>query len=122
MQAMNVIFVLGLGLAVVSAGLVGAPRPLDGDDLKEAEQQLSTALSKLATGDGPSYELVNLISVTSQVVAGTLRTFKVELSDGADKKQCTVKIWSQPWLEEKGTGTNIKVQCEGDEAELDRTW
>ncbi|XP_022209374.1 cystatin-like protein [Drosophila obscura] len=120
MHAMKVIFVLGLALAVASAGLAGAPRTLDGEDLKEAEQLLSTTLSKLATGDGPNYQVVNLISVTSQVVSGSLHTFKVELSDGEDKKQCTVKIWSQPWLEEKGT--NIKVQCEGDKAELDRTW
>ncbi|EDW24486.1 GL24172 [Drosophila persimilis] len=122
MHALKVIFVLGLVLAVAFAGYAGRPRTLEGADLKEAEQLLSTTLSQLATGDGPSYQLVNLISATSQVVSGTLRTYKVELSDGSDKKQCTVKIWSQPWLEESGKGINIKVQCEGDEAELDRTW
>lgn len=60
-----------------------------------------------------------MTSVTGQVVAGSLNTYEVELDNGSDKKQCTVKIWTQPWLKENGT--NIKIKFPGED-ELDHTW
>ncbi|KAH8381851.1 hypothetical protein KR009_000651 [Drosophila setifemur] len=102
-----------------SAPVLGGVKPLEGDERKEALALLDTTLAQLATGDGPSYKAINVTSVTVQTVAGSLHTYEVELENGSDKKQCTVKIWSRPWLKENGT--NIKIKC-GDEGELDKTW
>ncbi|XP_001358772.2 cystatin-like protein [Drosophila pseudoobscura] len=118
-----------LGLMVVGSGalasadevpIVGGHTQLSGERKEQAITLLDTTLSQLATGDGPTYKAVNVTNVTSQVVAGTLYTYQVELDNGSDKKDCTVKIWTQPWLKENGT--NIKIKCEGEDGELDRTW
>ncbi|XP_022215138.1 cystatin-like protein [Drosophila obscura] len=118
-----------LGLMIVGSGalgsaeqatLLGGVTQLSGERKEQALTLLDTTLSQLATGDGPTYKAVYVTSVSSQVVAGTLYTYQVELDNGSDKKDCTVKIWTQPWLKENGT--NIKIKCEGDDNELDRTW
>ncbi|XP_016949836.1 cystatin-like protein [Drosophila biarmipes] len=122
MQAAKVIFVLSLTLALACGRRpIGAPNPLEGDDLAKAKDLLTTTLNKLAAGAGPKYEVVNVTSASSQLVAGSLYKFEVELSNGSDNKECTVNIWDRPWLLEKGESTNIKIQCK-DEAEVDTTW
>ncbi|XP_037720273.1 cystatin-like protein [Drosophila subpulchrella] len=123
MHAVKVIFVLSLTLAVAFGRRrpPGAPKPLDGNDLAKAKNILTTTLTKLAAGDGPKYEVVNVKTATTQLVAGSLYKFEVELSNGSENKECTVKIWDRPWLQEKGEGTNIKIKCK-DEAEIDTTW
>ncbi|XP_062125588.1 cystatin-like protein [Drosophila sulfurigaster albostrigata] len=90
---------------------VGGPRELQGNDLREAIDNLDAVLAKLATGDGPSYRVVKVTKVTVQVVAGSLHTYTVELDKSGASKQCTVKIWSQPWLDR----TSTKIECEGDD-------
>ncbi|KAH8267299.1 hypothetical protein KR018_004739 [Drosophila ironensis] len=124
MNATKSMFILGLVLlacvAFISADqIVGGVKQLEGDDRKEALDLLDSSLAQLAKGDGPGYKAVNVTSVTSQVVAGTLYTYNVELDNGSDKKECVVKIWSRPWLKEDGT--NIKIKC-GDDGEVERTW
>ncbi|KAH8246809.1 hypothetical protein KR032_000424 [Drosophila birchii] len=123
MNGAKSLFILGLVLlslaAFASAQVVGGVKQLEGDQRKLAIDLLDATLATLATGDGPSYKAINVKSVTGQVVAGTLNTYEVELKNGDDTKDCTVKIWTQPWLEKDGT--NIKIKC-GDEGELDRTW
>ncbi|XP_054726257.1 sarcocystatin-A-like isoform X1 [Anastrepha obliqua] len=100
-------------LAVPQGQLVGAPSKLSGADLKEAEETLKTSLSKLAAGDGPNYNLSKIISVTRQVVSGTLYKYDVELVDSyGAKKNCNVEIWNQPWLE---NGTEVTFKCPGEE-------
>ncbi|XP_016978267.1 cystatin-like protein [Drosophila rhopaloa] len=123
MQAMKVIFVLSLTLAVAvdARSALGAPKPLEGADLSAAKDLLTTTLTKVAAGDGPSYQVVNVISVSSQLVAGSLHKFQTELSNGSDNKECIVKIWNRPWLAAKGISTNVKIQCK-DEPEIDTTW
>lgn len=66
------------------------------------------------------FRATKVLKVTTQVVAGTLDTYTVELTSDNVAKQCTVKIWSQPWLKENGT--NVKIECQGDDAKVDRTW
>ncbi|KAH8247372.1 hypothetical protein KR038_003166 [Drosophila bunnanda] len=126
MNGVKSLFLLGLVLLSLAAFVaaddvprVGGPRLLEGDERKEAIDELDATLATLATGDGPSYKAVNVKSVTTQVVSGQLKVYEVELKNGDDKKDCTVKIWTQVWL--KKNGTNIKIKC-GDEGELDRTW
>ncbi|KAH8340698.1 hypothetical protein KR059_004621 [Drosophila kikkawai] len=127
MYGVKSLFLLGLVLLSLAAFVVandeqpvlGGPKQLEGDDRKAAIDELDAALATLATGDGPSYKAINVKSVTDQVVSGSLKTYEVELKNGDDKKDCTVKIWSQPWLKENAT--NIKIKC-GDEGELERTW
>ncbi|KAH8312606.1 hypothetical protein KR044_011647, partial [Drosophila immigrans] len=100
--------------------VLGGPKELSGDELKKAVDNLDVVLDKLATGDGPSYKAVKVTKVTTQVVSGSLETYTVELKNGDVSKQCTVKIWSQPWL--KKDGTNVKIECEGDDSKVDSTW
>ncbi|KAH8361104.1 hypothetical protein KR200_007181 [Drosophila serrata] len=126
MNGVKSLFILGLVLLSLAAfvaaddvPVVGGKRVLEGDERKEAIDRLDAALATLATGDGPSYKAINVKSVTGQVVSGSLNVYEVELKNGDDKKDCTVEIWSQPWLKENGT--NIKIKC-GDEGEINRTW
>ncbi|KAH8267300.1 hypothetical protein KR018_004740 [Drosophila ironensis] len=99
--------------------ICGGVSQLEGERRNQALEVLDTALAQLAKGDGPSYKALNVTSVTGQVVAGSLYTYELELDNGSEKKQATVKIWSQPWLKENGT--NIKIHT-GGQLELDRTW
>ncbi|EDW80833.1 uncharacterized protein Dwil_GK11352 [Drosophila willistoni] len=109
MFAMKVIFVLGLALLVAADNIPGGISKLEGDRLKEAEQTLNNSLSKLASGDGPSYKLGKIISATHQVVAGSKYVYEVELIDGESKtKQCNVQIWSRPW---ETNGTEVTFNC-----------
>ncbi|KAH8311165.1 hypothetical protein KR044_004647 [Drosophila immigrans] len=114
-------------LAVVCASLCegayprrGGKRELFGDELTAAVDRLDATLAKLATGDGPSYKAVKVSKVTTQVVSGSLETYTVELQNGDASKQCEVSIWSQPWLDKNGT--NIKIECAGDDSKVDYTW
>nr|AAL48106.1 RH01620p [Drosophila melanogaster] len=126
MNVVKSLCILGLVLVSLIATqaadeqVVGGVSQLEGNSRKEALELLDATLAQLATGDGHSYKAINVTSVTGQVVAGSLNTYEVELDNGSDKKQCTVKIWTQPWLKENGT--NIKIKCSGDDGELDRTW
>ncbi|XP_017046745.1 cystatin-like protein [Drosophila ficusphila] len=123
MQSLKVIFVLGLTLSVAVAlrAPLGGAKPLEGDDLASAKELLTNTLAKLATGNGPNYQVVNVKSASSQLVAGTLYKFQVDLSNGSDPKECTVKIWDRPWLLEKGQAVNVRIQCK-EEDEVDKTW
>ncbi|EDW67560.1 cystatin-like protein [Drosophila virilis] len=103
-----------------SPPIVGGHKELSGEELEKAVANLHATLAKLSTGDGPNYAATKVLKVTTQVVAGTLDTYTVELTSDNVAKQCTVKIWSQPWLKENGT--NVKIECQGDDAKVDRTW
>ncbi|EDW49513.1 GM26669 [Drosophila sechellia] len=123
MNAMKSLCILGLvllSLAATQAQVAGGVSQLEGASRKEALELLDATLAQLATGNGPNYKAINVTSVTEQSVSGTLNTYEVELDNGSDRKQCTVKIWSRLWLKENGT--NIKIKCSGDDGELDRTW
>ncbi|XP_060645418.1 cystatin-like protein [Drosophila nasuta] len=93
--------------------LCGGIRQIDGENREEALDLLKKTLETLATGDGPSLKVVNVTSVSSQVVAGTLYRYKVQLSQDDNVKESYVEIWSQPWLKENGT--NIKIKFDGEE-------
>ncbi|XP_041674912.1 uncharacterized protein LOC108105232 isoform X2 [Drosophila eugracilis] len=56
MQALKVVFVLGLTLSVTFAVIPGRITPLQGVQLVEAKELLTRTLEKLATGDGPNYQ------------------------------------------------------------------
>ncbi|XP_017047244.1 cystatin-like protein [Drosophila ficusphila] len=126
MNGVKSLFLFGLVLLSLAAFVVsdeiilGGIEQLKGDQRQNALKLLNETLDQLATGDGPSYKAAEVTSVTGQVVAGTLNTYEVQLDNGSDKKQCTVKILTRPWLKENGT--NIKIKCAGDDGELDRTW
>ncbi|XP_017844649.1 uncharacterized protein LOC108601261 [Drosophila busckii] len=111
MLSFKVIFVLGLTLAVASAGepqLVGGITTLSGDELKEAETQLNSSLKTLAAGEGPNYQLGKIISARKQVVSGFKYYYEVELVEGSKTKTCKVEIWSQPWMP---NGVEVIFDC-----------
>ncbi|KAH8361074.1 cystatin-like protein isoform X2 [Drosophila serrata] len=99
---------------------LGGTKMLEGMEKQEALDLLNTCLDHLAKGDGPSYKVIKVISVTGQLVAGDLYSFKLELDNGTDIKPCSVKIWYRCWLKENGI--NIKIKFAGEDGELDRTW
>lgn len=100
-------------MADQGGGLCGGTNEIQGEDFQKALDLLKKTLVTLASGDGPSLQVVKVMSVTSQVVAGTLYRYKVQLSQGDDIKESYVEIWWQPWLQEKGI--NIKIKFEGEE-------
>ncbi|KAH8331224.1 hypothetical protein KR067_013004, partial [Drosophila pandora] len=97
----------------------GGVTPLEGERLEEAKATLTSSLAKLASGDGPNYQVVKVKSATTQVVSGSLEKFEVELSNGSDHKDCIVSIWSQPWLKENST--QLTIECEN-EGKIEKTW
>ncbi|KAH8340602.1 hypothetical protein KR059_002158 [Drosophila kikkawai] len=98
----------------------GGINNLEGLKRQEALDLLNSCLAHLAKEDGPSYKVNKVISVTGQLVAGDLYRYKLELDNGTDIKQCSIKIWYRSWLKEDGI--NIKIKFAGEEGELDRTW
>ncbi|KAH8247298.1 hypothetical protein KR038_001908 [Drosophila bunnanda] len=100
--------------------ILGGIKMLEGTERQEALELLNTCLAHLAEGDGPTYKVINVISVTGQLVAGDLYRYTLELDNGKDTKQCSVKIWYRCWLKEDGI--NIKMKFVGEDEELDRTW
>lgn len=121
----------------------GISEELQGENLQEALNLLEKSLANLASGDGPEFKwaiiclflrnstfmshypfplcrVVKVKSVTSQVVAGTLYHLKVQLSQGDNIKDSYVKIWYRPWLQENGT--NIKINFDGDEQTIEKTF
>ncbi|XP_023167398.1 cystatin-like protein [Drosophila hydei] len=99
----------------------GISKELQGDDLHYALDILNTSLAKLSgMSDKPSFQVVKVKSVTSQVVAGMIYRYKVQLAQGDAIKESDVKIWSRPWLPENGT--NIEIKLEGDDNVLETTF
>ncbi|EDW67562.1 cystatin-like protein [Drosophila virilis] len=99
----------------------GVSAELQGADLEQAVELLNTSLAKVAaTGDKPSFKVVKVKSVTSQVVAGRLYHYKLQLAQGDDIKESYVKIWTQPWLPENSI--NITIKCEGDDNVIESTF
>jgi len=52
-----------------------------------------------ANGDNKPRVADKVISATSQVVAGVIYRYKIEVHGGATKEICTVAVLSQPWLQ-----------------------
>nr|AZC99219.1 Sacrostatin-A [Bactrocera dorsalis] len=89
----------------------GEATALSGDELAAAVGTLETALSKLSTGDGPSYTISKVNSATKQVVSGITYRYNVDLTDeNKNVKNCNVQIWSQEWLE---NGNQVTIDCSG---------
>ncbi|XP_017046749.1 cystatin-like protein [Drosophila ficusphila] len=98
---------------------LGGIENLQGDKKKKALELLHDTLVKLGSICGTHYKVVKVISVTGQVVAGTLNTYEVELDDGSEIKQYHVEIFIQVWLKENGT--TIRIKCAGQDV-LNCTW
>ncbi|XP_030376479.1 sarcocystatin-A-like [Scaptodrosophila lebanonensis] len=93
-------------------GALGAPSQLSGSSLQAAEETLRSSLTKLASGDGPSYRLSKILSASYQVVSGSLNKYRAELVDGnGSTKVCDIDIWSQSWLP---NGIQVTFRCAGE--------
>ncbi|XP_049303175.1 sarcocystatin-A isoform X4 [Bactrocera dorsalis] len=88
----------------------GEATALSGDELAAAVGTLETALSKLSTGDGPSYTISKVNSVSKQVVSGITYRYNVDLTDGDKNVNCNVQIWSRQWLK---NGNQVTIDCSG---------
>ncbi|XP_016948104.1 sarcocystatin-A [Drosophila biarmipes] len=90
-------------------GPPGAPIPLQGEELVEAQRTLQASLNSLAAGEGPYYRISRILSASVQVVAGTNNAYEVELI-GNDNivKVCNVDIWSRSWLP---NGIRVTFRC-----------
>ncbi|XP_013105777.2 sarcocystatin-A [Stomoxys calcitrans] len=94
---------------------LGGPEKLEGEQLKEAEAELTKSLTKLAAGEeGPHYSLGKIHSASRTVVAGLRYDINADLVDKEGKtKNCDVKIWSKPVNE----GSEVTFKC-NEEPEL----
>ncbi|EDW81959.1 uncharacterized protein Dwil_GK25384 [Drosophila willistoni] len=105
---------LALALVLVNGqpqgfGGVGAPRQLSPEEFHQAEETLQFSLSKLAAGDGPHYKIGRILEASSQVVAGSLDKYTVELIDSHNHTtECKVSIWSRTWLT---NGIEVTIDC-----------
>ncbi|EDV90541.1 sarcocystatin-A [Drosophila grimshawi] len=109
MFSLKLLFILGLAMtAVDSLRIRGRPKELSGDELQKAEDTLNISLAKLAEGDGPNYQLIQIISASYQLVAGSKYVYVAELADESNSKVCNVEILSRPWLED---GTRVTFDC-----------
>ncbi|XP_064549206.1 cystatin-like protein [Drosophila montana] len=95
--------------------------PLEGMDeemeymlREEAIELLKESLSIMSQEHAASYNLAKVISVKKQYVSGAVTIFVGQLTDGKTNKQCAVTTW-------EGYPSNIKIKCEGDDAELNFT-
>ncbi|XP_005113396.2 uncharacterized protein LOC101851919 [Aplysia californica] len=101
---MKLIFVVCLILPLISgAVLTGGinndyTTSLDDPNVKFAVDGINSYYKGL--GDSTSRTAVRLVSASSQVVSGTLYRYTIELTNGENKEQCDVRVWSQPWLPE----------------------
>ncbi|KAH9512419.1 hypothetical protein Btru_039506 [Bulinus truncatus] len=82
------------------AGLVGGQvtytTTLDDPNIVFAVQAINDYYKKL--GDNQLRTAVKLVEATSQVVAGAMYRFKLEVTNGSTVEECTVAVWSRPWL------------------------
>ncbi|KRF83347.1 uncharacterized protein Dvir_GJ25838 [Drosophila virilis] len=95
--------------------------PLEGmdeemEDLlrEEAIELLKESLSIISQEHAASYDVAKVISVQKQYVSGAVTIFVGQLTDGKTNKQCVITTW-------EGYPNNIKIKCEGDDAELSFT-
>ncbi|ALC45435.1 CG8066 [Drosophila busckii] len=98
----------------------GISSQLSEDDMKRAVDLLNTSLENLSKGDGPSLKLVKVKSVTSQVVAGVLYRYTVDICQDDTVKEGHVEIWHRVWLEKDGT--RITIKFENDENVIESTF
>lgn len=108
-----------------SQRLVGAPAPTSTTD-PEIQLFAEKALRKIsAESDSPNEPLITeIIEATVQVVAGKLYKIKAKLGDsncpkgtkdncqlqeGSEVKECLIKVWSRPWLD--NGSPEITVEC-----------
>ncbi|XP_061392113.1 sarcocystatin-A-like, partial [Musca vetustissima] len=92
--------------------LVGGVKQLVAGDLDEAKEALESSFKHLKKGEnGADYKIKQINSASKQVVSGILYTINADIIVGDDKetKNCDVKIWSQPWLE---NGIKVTLNCE----------
>ncbi|XP_005182280.1 sarcocystatin-A [Musca domestica] len=92
-----------------AAHVVGGAQKLD---VEEAEETLNFSLKQLAKGDnGPNYKVRKIHSASKQLVSGILYKINADIIDGDEEKakNCDIKIWAQPWLE---NGYKVTFNCE----------
>ncbi|XP_061395047.1 sarcocystatin-A-like [Musca vetustissima] len=92
----------------------GAPRQLEGEGLKEAEETLDFSLKKLATGENAiNYKISKVNSASKQTVSGTLYRINADIIDGDEiTKKCDISIWSRAWLQ---NGIEVTFKCNNDQ-------
>ncbi|CAD6992825.1 sarcocystatin-A [Ceratitis capitata] len=116
MSKIRLCFVFACAFAALSFAeetyALGGSKTLSGWKLRVAVKALENSLSKLAAGDGPSYKISKVYSVSQQVVAGVINKYNVDLVNGVNEvKNCNIQIWSREWLP---NGKVLTVNCDGE--------
>jgi len=102
------------------AGLVGGKTDIQ-VDAKDANVQFALMAINgfyAKQGDNEARDLVKVVKAQSQVVAGTLYSFLLDVKSSAGEELCEVEIWSRPWLSgddamQVSTGPACKPQDKG---------
>lgn len=66
------------------------------------------------------YRSGKVTSVTRQVISGVLYYYNVELVTEMVTKQCIIVIKDQTWIQDGAT--EIRINCEGDDTEIEATF
>jgi len=78
-------------------GTVPFETNLQNPDVVFAVNEINEAFQK--SGDNDARTAVKLLSATVKVVAGALFEFTIEVTGGHLNEECTVSVWSRPWLQ-----------------------
>ncbi|XP_055879267.1 cystatin-like protein [Biomphalaria glabrata] len=62
-------------------------------------------------GDDSPRAALRLVKATCQLVAGNLYRFIIEVSGGQTIDECTVKVWSRPWLPKQEATKTTVLDC-----------
>lgn len=89
-------------------GLVGAPSTTD--DHSAVKELLDAHLHRLDTGSDSPLELVEIKSVTQQVVAGIKYVVDGTFKIGSDEKECRIEVWHRAWIP-GNEGTQLEGKC-----------
>lgn len=96
----------------VQAGLVGAPKeiPVTSEDAVRTSKLALEHINKYKQLGEPRMELIEIVKATRQVVAGSLITVTLKVTEDSVVKHCEVKIVEQLWLQSVQV---IKAECDG---------
>ena len=104
-----ILLLVAITLVVAEDPVVGGVKPADKDD-PHVHELLSKHLNRLKTGDSGELTLLEVVSVTNQLVQGSLYTVKGKFQQGTQTVDCTLKVWEQSWLQ-GNDAVQIDAEC-----------
>lgn len=88
---------------------LGAPVDVDASELPALQATVSESLVALGEQENsPTYILNRILGAKKQVMSGIEYTIMAEFVEGDQRKNCTLKIWERPWLQQR----TVDINCD----------